>query len=170
MMADVRIGVTGHRTLANAPLIEKGVRDALGRLESELSGSPHVFVVVSPLAEGADRLVAEAVLGYDKSRLEAVLPLSVDDYMLDFPTQASEDEFKRYLTKASSIKVMESSSSREEAYERAGRYVVDHCDVLIAIWDGKPASGRGGTAEIVEYAVKEKRRAILIDPLTGEAR
>ena len=37
-------------------------------------------------------------------------------------------------------------SSRDEAYERAGRHVVDRADVLIALWDGQPPRGRGGTA------------------------
>jgi hypothetical protein len=39
----------------------------------------------------------------------------------------------------------EQKSRREAAYEAAGRYVVDHCDLLIAVWDRKPAQGRGGT-------------------------
>ena len=31
----------------------------------------------------------------------------------------------------------------------AGRATVAHCDVLIAVWDGLAARGRGGTAEVV---------------------
>ena len=33
-----------------------------------------------------------------------------------------------------------------------GRYVLDRCDVLVAVWDGQPARGRGGTADIVAMA------------------
>jgi hypothetical protein len=44
--------------------------------------------------------------------------------------------------------------SREDAYERAGRYVVDRSDAIIALWDGEPARGQGGTAAIVAYARK----------------
>jgi hypothetical protein len=49
---------------------------------------------------------------------------------------------------------------RRDAYAHAGRYIVDHCDVLIAVWDGAPSRGRGGTAEIVQYAL-ERNRPIL---------
>ena len=45
---------------------------------------------------------------------------------------------------------------------KAGRYVVDHCDVLIALWDGKPSRGKGGTAEIIEYARKRGRPLIIV--------
>ena len=44
---------------------------------------------------------------------------------------------------------------REQAYERAGRYVVDRCDAIIAVWDGEKSRGRGGTAEIVGYAQEQ---------------
>jgi hypothetical protein len=42
--------------------------------------------------------------------------------------------------------------SREEAYEKAGCYMVDRSDVVVALWDGESARGRGGTAAIVAYA------------------
>ena len=46
---------------------------------------------------------------------------------------------------------------RRDAYANAGRYVVDHCDLLIAVWNGEPSRERGGTAEIVQYALKQNR-------------
>ncbi|MGA3159798.1 MAG: hypothetical protein ABSC77_01175 [Terracidiphilus sp.] len=53
-------------------------------------------------------------------------------------------------------------AQRRDAYAQAGRYVVDHCDVLIAVWDGKPARGRGGTAKIVQYAQEQNRPIIRV--------
>ena len=50
-----------------------------------------------------------------------------------------------------------SDGSGGEAYEAVGRYVVQHCDLLIAIWNGQPGNGRGGTAEIVQFAVEQGR-------------
>ncbi len=44
------------------------------------------------------------------------------------------------------------SLTRNEAYQAAGRYVLDHCDVLIAIWDGRKEQHQGGTASIVAQA------------------
>ena len=40
--------------------------------------------------------------------------------------------------------------------------MVTHCDVLIALCDGKPSCGRGGTAEVVAYVCKKKRPLIII--------
>ena len=68
----------------------------------------------------------------------------------------SKEEFEKYLGHARCIKQLPSKSSRTEAYAQAGQYIVDNCDLLIALWDGKPAAGQGGTAEIVEYA-REKQ-------------
>jgi len=36
----------------------------------------------------------------------------------------------------------------EDAYMAAGRRVVDLSDVMIAVWNAKPAKGKGGTADI----------------------
>ena len=35
----------------------------------------------------------------------------------------------------------------------AGRATVAHCDILVAVWDGLKARGRGGTGEVVEFAI-----------------
>ena len=42
-----------------------------------------------------------------------------------------------------------------EAYMAAGRATIAHCDLLIAVWDGRPPRGRGGTAEVVHLAVAQ---------------
>ena len=116
------------------------------------------FILVSALAEGADRLfIREAfeMLSEHGVKLHSVLPLQKDDYRRDFITQASRDEFE-YLLRLSQLKTeMPRSKSRDEAYELGGTYVVDHSDVLIALWDGRPAEGRAGTAEIVGYARRQ---------------
>ena len=44
-----------------------------------------------------------------------------------------------------------------------GKKVVDACEILIAIWDGKPSRGNGGTAEIVNYALEQGRTILRID-------
>jgi hypothetical protein len=127
------------------------------------------------LAEGADRVVARAVLSYDGARLDAVLPLAVDDYLQDFETEASREDFAHLLAhsrrpaRLRTIRIdgearnaEEAKTLRKAAYERGGHYVVNHCDVLIALWDGKESRGRGGTAEIVDYAVSQGRPVILV--------
>lgn len=167
----VRIGITGHRTLASEQLIRESVKIVLGKLDKMLSRTPHTFVAVSPLAEGTDRLVAKEVLEWqaseDKPSLDAVLPLPVDDYMRDFVSKESKDEFRAFLAKAKSVLTLGETTTREAAYENVGHYVVDNCDVLIAIWNGKPAAGQGGTAEIVEYARRAGRYIFWINSENG---
>ena len=74
----LRIGVTGHRTLHDEEHLTTRLREALDRIRALLgpTRATHVvFTVVSPLAEGADRLVAREVLRTQDARLEAVLPI-----------------------------------------------------------------------------------------------
>jgi hypothetical protein len=145
-----RIGVTGHRKLADIAAAEAGVDAALAAIEARFPEEP--FRILSSLAEGADRLVAQRVLARPGARLVAVLPLPRLDYMTDFESQQSREEFLALLGEAEAVIEMPARDSRREAYEQAGRYVVEHSDVLVAVWDGLPAQGRGGTAEIVAWA------------------
>jgi hypothetical protein len=110
------------------------------------------FGVISPLAEGADRLVVEIVLRQPGAHLEAILPLPIDDYRVDFTTPASRREFDGLLALARRTTILPPMASRDAAYAQAGRQVVARCDVLIALWDGLPARGLGGTAETVAWA------------------
>jgi SMODS and SLOG-associating 2TM effector domain 1 len=175
----VRIGVTGHRKLDDRASLIPAVREALLRVNELLPRSPRtevVPVVVSALAEGADCLVAEQVLAEAGSRLEAVLPLAPEEYLEDFEHENSRREFRNLLARASAIWQYPRGASREEAYEQVGHYIVDHSDVIIALWDGQPAAGRGGTATIVAYAreqgvpllwVKTKGQPLVISELTA---
>jgi hypothetical protein len=61
-------------------------------------------------------------------------------------------EFKDLLKKATEVERLPFDRPTEEAFFAAGQRVVDCCDRLIAIWDGRPARGLGGTADVVAYA------------------
>ena len=157
------VGVTGHRKLADEARLAAAVDAVLDTIV--LRAADGQLSVLSPLAEGADRLVAERVLAMaGAAELEAVLPMDESEYEADFATDASKSEFRSLLARARTIHRLPRPSSREEAYAAAGRYVVDHCDVLIAIWDGTPGEGRGGTAEIVRYARRRRRALAWIRP------
>ncbi len=57
----------------------------------------------------------------------------------------------------------------EAAFMAAGEAVVGRCQVVIAVWDGLPAAGLGGTADAVARARELGRRVIVIWP-TGVTR
>ncbi len=167
MPSRIFVGVTGHRNLTAVARLVKAIDAALEEIERGQAGEGAAairLVALSPLAEGADRLVAGRVLAREGGELEVVLPLPENEYAADFRTAGSRAEFAELLARARSIERLPPSPTRAEAYARAGRYVVDHCDVLITIWDGKPEEGPGGTAEVVRYARAQGRRIAWIDP------
>jgi hypothetical protein len=149
--APIRIGVTGHRSLADTDRILAGIDAALGRVETAFPGRP--LVVVSPLAEGADRLIAGRILDRcPAARLIALLPMPTADYELDFTSPESRAEFSQLLGRASCCVELPAAGTRRESYQVAGEAVLDHADILFAAWDGQRRHNRGGTAEIVRIA------------------
>jgi tetratricopeptide (TPR) repeat protein len=161
------IGVTGHRSLADEAGLKPRIAEAIEQLRKVFKQEGPIFLLTS-LAAGADCLVAEVVLEKFGGWLCAVLPFEVGQYAKDFDA----DQLKRFsalLGEAQQIIFPEAKPAsrggtapspaelmedREAGYERAGIYVVDNSDALLAIWDGQPARGRGGTAEVVGYARK----------------
>lgn len=179
----VRLGITGHRALPQAGPIAAAIREALITRIWDLFDrpifpkertTPLAFKILSPLAEGADRLAARLVLTIPGSVLEVILPFAEEDYARDFAAAESKAEFEDLRRRSERVSVLgpppppgdgaiaEAGPERERAYEAVGRHVVDHGDLLIAVWDGKPSRGRGGTAEIVAYAREKKRPLIII--------
>jgi hypothetical protein len=147
---DLRIGVTGHRVLAEPDRVQAGIDAALTRIETGHPG--RALVVISPLAEGADRLAASAVLRRPDARLEAVLPLPKFDFLNDFGSAASKEEFLRLLARADKVIELRARPSRDEAYAAANDRLLSEIDVLLAVWDGRGGQGNGGTAQVVAQA------------------
>lgn len=163
------VGITGHRPNRLPESIRgtvaRRLRDILERLraglEAEQADLPGCFSdeapllrVVSPLAEGADTLAAEAALATG-CELDICLPFHRDDYARDFETAAARDHFHALLGRGCEvIELAGSRRSEAAAYESVGRLTLTVSDVMIAVWDGAPANGRGGTAEIIGEAVE----------------
>ena len=160
----VRVGVTGHRDLADPPAVRQRCIDALRRIRR----ADEATEIWSSLAEGADRLVAELVPTIADT-LVVVLPLEPGDYRRDFTTDASRRQFDEFMAGAARVVVTgaDAGGSRESAYERAGLAIVEGCDVLLALWDGQPARGRGGTADIVGEA-HERARPVMHIPFVRQ--
>lgn len=154
--AVVIVGITGHRVLAELDKLEAGIDAALAEIERVFEARP--LTIVSALAEGADRLVVERALARPDSRLRAVLPFPREEYERDFAEAGSKETFRRLLGQAVQVIQLprpprrQGASSPDDAYLAAGQYLVDRCDLLIAVWDGRVAQGRGGTAMIVNLA------------------
>lgn len=161
----VRVGVTGHRDLADPVAVAAEVDRILDVLAGS-GGRP--LRVVSSLAEGADRLVAHRVLARPGASLEVPLPLEPADYASDFATAESVREFNDLLVRADRVEVIPAStlldptSARDDAYARAGSAMVAASDVVLALWDGRPARGHGGTAGVVQEAIAAGRQVEVV--------
>ncbi len=168
------IGVTGHRDLVPAEVgaLEGAVRDCLGQLRRLCPDTP--FILLSSLAEGADRLVARVALDCGV-RLVAPLPMDVPEYERDFrhdadvhPGPDTSGDFEELLRRAERTIVLPLASGntaagiaqpgpeRDRQYAHAGCYIVRNSHVLLALWDGveKAVEATGGTAQIVGYRLR----------------
>lgn len=150
----ITIGVTGHRFLVEVEKLTTAVDSALAKIE-RVFGDPKMQVI-SSLAEGADRLITRQVLTREKAALTVPLPLPEDEYLTDFSSETSKEEFHQLLAQAEEVLTLPLAPTREEAYASAGHYLLDHCQVLIAIWDGQDAQRVGGTGEIAAAARRRK--------------
>jgi len=162
--ATFRVGVTGHRYVAStgaaAGLLRDQTRAVFAYLwqtvvDSAPTESQPTLVVVSPLAEGADRLIAHEAVASGFPLL-CPLPFDRDAYEQDFTDAASREEYRHLLARAVVVEELPGSHATHEtteaAYAAVGRIVIEQSDLLIAIWDGAAARGRGGTASVVQDA------------------
>jgi len=176
----VSFGVTGHRFLPDGDQIAERVREIFQERFLEcfdeesasalrrVRATPIAFTVVTPLATGADQLVARIAME-QQGRLEAVLPFEQEEYLKDFAPgpRADFDSLLRSATRCTPTGVKVSGApdpdeAKREGYLKAGEYVVKHCDVVIAIWNEEPERGKGGTAEIVALALKSNKPTFII--------
>jgi hypothetical protein len=156
----VRVGITGHQRLADPSDWDW----VCGELSLALDGARGPLVGISSLAAGADQLFAGLVLSRG-GLLEVVIPF--EGYAGGFAEERDAREFERLLRSASRVETLRRrGGSDEEDYMQAGRRVVDTCELLVAVWDGRPASGLGGTADVVGYALARKRPIVHLNPIT----
>jgi len=155
-MAVTRVGITGHQDIPAAAreAVEAGIRHALAQIDVELAG-------IGSLAAGADQIFAATILDM-RGQLEVVIPCG--EYETTFDTPAKLTEYNRLLTAATSVEWLDYPTPSEEAFMAAGIRVVDRCDLLVAVWDGKDAQGLGGTADVVRHARKIDRVVVVIWP------
>ncbi len=69
---------------------------------------------------------------------------------------------------AMSVEVIGNGETKEERYYECGAETVQQSQMLLALWDGKPSQGLGGTEEIFTYAKNQGRPVVWIHSVTGE--
>jgi uncharacterized phage-like protein YoqJ len=167
-MKSIACTITGHRpmkfTFGYDEEDHKCIRLKLamaGQINALIQSGISVFY--TGMAQGVDQWGADIVLATKRRhphvRLIAVLPCE---------TQAnrwSPQQRERYfdiLACCDNVIMLSAHYTRQCMRER-NRYMVDHADVLLAVYDGGP---KGGTAHTVHYAQRKNRRIIIIRPDT----
>jgi hypothetical protein len=115
---------------------------------------------VSALAVGADQLFAGSVLRHG-GRLHVIVPSHGYETTFRGPDR---DRYLEFLANAHEVETLEYPEPSEDAFLAAGIRVVDLSDLLLAVWDGQRAQGRGGTGDVVSYATKLGRKIEIIWP------
>ncbi|MFD3684870.1 hypothetical protein ACFWTE_08655 [Nocardiopsis sp. NPDC058631] len=151
----IRIAVTGHRDLppeAHSTVTEL-IRSHLAPYGCEMVG-------LSCLADGADTIFAEAVLA-SGAPLEAVVPAT--GYRDALPEE-HHPVYDRLLGQAVLVHRLPHTASTPRSHLAAGRLLVERCDRLLAVWDGRPARGPGGTADVVSHARSLRHPVVVLWP------
>lgn len=156
----IKLGITGHQDLS-----PNAQRYCAYRFRIILDNLDDPVVGISSLAAGADQIFAHEVLSAG-ALLWVVKP------SVDYESTLVGEDLERYRAmsgRASRVESLAFQSAGEDAYQAAGEWIVDHCDRLLAVWDGQPARGLGGTGDVVKYAISVDRNVEIVWP-EGEVR
>ena len=153
------VGFTGHRRLRQPDEVAALLRELLVSLGREIRGQ---LVGHSSIAIGGDTLFAEACLVSNIPWI-ALLPFAEGDFKSDF-SETDWDKARALLQRAARVESLVDAKDRNVGYLECGLATVEEADLMIAIWDGEPSRGTGGTAEVVAHARNFGKPLILLHP------
>jgi hypothetical protein len=161
------VGAIGRRRLG--PGADEGLAGAVRQVLAALPAG--AGTVVSPLAEGADQLIARTALqaGW---RLGAVLPFDRTAYAATFDLEdanAARTELQRLLQAAEAISgwgVVEldggaSPGARDRAFMDCASWIIRQADVLLAAFEAGDVSSQ--TALSAEEALRSGKPVVRLD-------
>lgn len=122
------------------------------------SGADEFF---SGMALGVDTWAAEAVIKLREERpgikLTALLPCHGQESKWNY---AEQQRYHNILKQCDKV-VYASEQYTSSCMHQRNRMLVDSCDVLVAVYDGRS----GGTRYTCEYACKQGKKIIRLDPV-----
>jgi hypothetical protein len=167
-------GVSGHRDLVRTdlPELRKQLQTVFSHFRSAYPNAS--FELLSPLAEGADRVAVEVALT-SGIKLAVPMPMVQADYERDFTTAESLSEFRRLLATAKSQwelredqpnqASLSDSDRRTQRYAAVGDFIARASHVLILLWDGRDNQKVGGTA----WVKKRREHWVRLAEMEGSA-
>lgn len=158
------VSATGHRFINNnkdeLERVYKSLNAVFDELQQTYPNSP--IILMSPLAEGADRIISEVAYSRGHS-IYIILPMEVEQYKRTFKDSSARVEFDnlidKYMQRSSNkiiditekfyLKTNNSSTSNDIAYLKAAEYMANNSQILIALWDGTEQEASVGTYKTV---------------------
>jgi hypothetical protein len=152
----LRIGVTGHIRLTRGSV--RPIYRELRALLAELSRRGPVHGITC-LADGADSLFARAVRD-SRASFQVILP----------GPPSRRRALRRLLEAASAVEHVDPGPRPELRYATASERVLQECDVLVAVWDGRQEGTHGGTAYTVARARQLGKEVRVVWPRRAKRR
>ena len=173
----ITVGITGHIDIDPTDHLRAGqaIKQLFEVLDQRYPNTP--IRLLSSLAEGADRIAAKAFLEYCSTlrtrsssiagswELIVLLPLPQDLYEQDFPNSIAEfrdmashawEVFSMPVRQGHSLAdISTNSPERNAQYQDASRYIANHSDILVAMWDGLDVGKVGGTSDTIRIRLMD---------------
>lgn len=146
-----RMGMGGHQQLGDEETIqfvEQQFKALLEEYRERAGKDGKEFVACAALALGADRLFVKVALGLGIA-VEVVIPC--EQYEQIFSSEVQE-EYRSLLGRCRQVHRLPIRTCSDDAYLAAGEWIVENSDVVVLAWNGYPAAGKGGTADMVSHA------------------
>lgn len=110
--------------------------------------------VISGMALGVDQWAAQEAVDLG---IPFVAAVPCDNHEARWPLP-SKERYHALLAKAAEVVVVRPGPYHEWKMDRRNEWMVDNCDLLLAVWDGSS----GGTANCVRYAESVGRDVICL--------
>ena len=178
----LNVGITGHRAEGlgvedldalggrveqSLRLIEQAGRKLRAASPEFFAADPPRFRLISPLADGADQAAAEAALAIGWE-LQAILPFERQKYRASLSDETARGKFDRLVTAASMVLELPGQGKGDvDDYVMTGRATIAHSDLVMAVWDGQPARGAGGTGDVASKVIVSGTGLVHLPPGNG---
>ena len=164
----MKIGVTGHRydRVGGEKLPNPQYNKICYEFERVfLEHKPNLSSVLTGMAVGSDQFAAHVALR-NNIPVSAILPFKNQDALWSIP---DKNRYQRLLDRCFDVVIIHDSYI-PSSYQERNKYIVNNCDILVAVFDGVNS---GGTFNTIKYAYsqnfslnpsKKERQLIIISP------
>lgn len=115
---------------------------------------------ISGMALGVDTYAAEIVLELKKQWMQIILECAIPcENQSEKWKERDRDRYFGIIEKCDKETLLQTQYT-SDCMEKRNKYIVDHSDYVIAVWDGSPS----GTGKTVRYAQAQNKPVIIINP------